>query len=151
QGAALVHYHARDPQTGAPSSDPGLYADVVRRIKKECDIITFPTLGASGLPTAEQRLTHIRGMGKDPATKPHGIPVDMLTTILDRYDPDSRRFVTNGDRTYLNTINMLNYLCRNARAVGVKPVAMIWNVAGVRLTEAFREMGLYEEPLMCEL
>jgi uncharacterized protein (DUF849 family) len=75
----------------------------------------------------------------------------MLTTILDRYDPDRREIVTSGERIYLNTTKMLRYLCENARAAGVKPVAMMWNVAGVRLTEAFLEMGLYEEPLMCEL
>jgi uncharacterized protein (DUF849 family) len=150
-GASVVHYHAREPDTGAPSSDPDLYADVVRRIKKECDLITFPTLGASMLPTAEGRLAHILEMAKDPATRPDCIPVDMLTTNLDRYDRERREIVTSGDRVYLNTVNMLRYLCESARAVGVKPVAMIWNIAGIRLTEAFVEMGLYEDPLMCEL
>jgi uncharacterized protein (DUF849 family) len=150
-GATVVHYHAREPESGAPSSDPDLYADVVRRIKKECDLITFPTLGASLLPTAEERLAHILEMAKDPAIRPDCIPVDMLTTNLDRYHRGHRKIVTSGDRVYLNTVNMLRYLCESARAAGVKPVSMIWNVAGIRLTEAFLEMGLYEEPLMCEL
>jgi 3-keto-5-aminohexanoate cleavage enzyme len=150
-GASVVHYHARDPETGAQSCDPELYADVVRRIKKECDMITFPTLGASLLPTAEERLAHIVEMAKDPATRPDCIPVDMLTTNLDRYDSERREIITSGDRIYLNTTNMLRYLCENARAVGVKPISMIWNTAGARLTHEFLEMGLYEEPLVCEL
>ncbi|WP_063824960.1 3-keto-5-aminohexanoate cleavage protein [Nocardia pseudovaccinii] len=151
QGASIVHYHARDPETGAKSADTELYADTVRRIKKECDLITFPTLGAAMLPTPAERLAHIVEMAKDPATKPDCIPVDMLTTNLGSYDANSKQFTGSGDQIYLNTPNILRQLCEESRAVGVKPVSMMWNVAGVRLTEAFVEMGLYDEPLLCEL
>jgi len=150
QGASVVHYHARAPKTGAPSADVELYADVVRRIKNESDLITMPTLGANMLPTAEERLAHIMEMARDPATKPDCIPVDMLTTNMGIFDPQVKQFRT-GDRIYLNTIDMLAYLCETVRSVGVKPVSMMWNVAGVRLTEAFLEMGLYDEALYCEL
>ena len=149
-GASVVHYHAREPGTGLMSSDPELYAEVVRRVKKECDIITFPTLGASMLPTVKERLAHIVQMAKDPATKPDCVPADMLTTNMDLYDSEHKRFRSSGDRIYLNTTNMLRELCETTRAVGVKPVAMMWNIAGIRLTRAFIEMGLFEEPLMCE-
>jgi uncharacterized protein (DUF849 family) len=150
-GASIVHYHARDPETGAKSSSVELYADVVRRIKKECDLVTFPTLGAAMLPTAAERLAHIIEMAKDAATKLDCIPVDMGTTNLDRYDVDGRKFIGNGDQVYLNTTNTLIQLCAQSRAAGVRPVSMIWDLAGVRLTEAFAEMGLYDQPLLCEV
>ena len=151
KGASIVHYHARDPKTGKPSSDPQLYADTVRRISQKCDLITMPTLGASLLDTAEERVAHILQMAKDSATKPDCVPVDMVTTNLDRYDPKLKDFTT-GDHVYLNTTNMLKHICQAVRAVGVKPVSMIWDVPGVRLTEAFIDMGLYDDnPLYCEL
>ena len=151
QGASIVHYHARDPETGKPSSDPDLYAATVWRIKQECDLITMPTLGASMLATAEERVAHIVEMAKDPATKPDCVPVDMVTTNLDRYDPNVKDF-TSDEHVYLNTTNMLKHICRAVRTVDVKPVSMIWDVPGVRLTEAFIDMGLYEDdPLYCEL
>jgi 3-keto-5-aminohexanoate cleavage enzyme len=149
-GASVVHYHAREPETGKPSTDPALYAEVVRRVKKECDIITFPTLGAAMLPTVDERLRHIVQMASDPATKPDCVPADMLTTNIDFYDRERKRFRGSGDRIYLNTTNMLRELCEKTRAIGVRPVAMMWNIAGIRLTQAFIEMGLFEEPLMCE-
>lgn len=149
-GAAIVHYHARNPETGAKSSDVELYADTVRRIKNECDMLTFPTLGAAMLPTAEQRMAHIVEMARDPATKPDMIPVDMLTTNFAWYDQAKREFVGRGDQIYLNTTDILRYLCEKSREVGVKPMAMLWNVPSIRLTEAFLEMGLYDEPLVCE-
>ncbi|MGF7234641.1 MAG: 3-keto-5-aminohexanoate cleavage protein [Frankia sp.] len=150
QGASVVHYHARDPETGAQSAQVDLYADVVRRIKRESDLITFPTLGASMLPTVEERVAHIVEMAKDPATKPDCIPVDMLTSNMDRYDADRKAFVSD-ERVYLNTTKMLMDLCETVSAVGVQPVPMMWNIAGVRLTEAFLDMGIYQEPLFCEL
>jgi 3-keto-5-aminohexanoate cleavage enzyme len=150
EGASVVHYHARDPESGAPSADAELYADVVRRIKKECDLITMPTLGASMLPTVAARVAHIVEMAHDPTTKPDCIPVDMLTTNVDIYDAAREDFRT-GEWVYTNTTTMLKELCETVTALGVKPVAMMWDVAGVRLTEAFLDMGLYQAPLFCEL
>lgn len=150
-GASMVHFHARDPETGAKSPKVELYAEAVRRIKQESDLITFPTLGAAMLPTAEARMAHIVEMARDPATRPDCIPVDMLSTNLDRYDQGRGEFSSPGDLVYLNTANTLRDLCVMAREAGVKPVSMMWNVPGVRLTEAFLEMNLYDEPLLCEL
>jgi uncharacterized protein (DUF849 family) len=150
-GASVVHYHAREPESGKPSTNPELYAEVVRRVKRDCDIIIFPTLGASMLPTVDERIAHIVQMAKDPATRPDCVPADMLTSNIDWYDRERKCFRGTGDRVYLNTTRMLQELCEKTRAIGVKPVAMMWNIAGIRLTQAFIEMGLFEEPLMCEL
>lgn len=149
-GASVVHFHGRDPETGAASSSVELYSDTVRRIKDACDMIVVPTLGASLLPTAEERLAHILEMAKDPATKPDAIPVDMGTTNMDRYDRERKDFITD-ERVYLNTTKTLKYLCQASSEVGVKPAAMMWDVPAVRLTEAFVDMGLYTEPLFCEI
>jgi 3-keto-5-aminohexanoate cleavage enzyme len=150
-GASIVHYHARDPKTGAKASAVALYAEVVRLIRNETDMITFPTLGAAMLPSAEERLHHIVEMAKNPATKPDLIPVDMTSCNMDWYDPIEHRFRGSGDQIYVNTTNILRYLCENSRAQGVKPVSMLWNVASIRLTEAFIAMGIYQAPLLCEL
>lgn len=150
-GASMVHYHAREAETGAKSTDPEVYADTVRRIKKESDIITFPTLGAALTKTASDRLAHIVHMAGDPWAKPDCVPVDMGTTNLTRYDPARKEFTGDGDQIYLNTTNILQQLCKETRAIGVKPVSMIWDHAGVGLTEAFQEIGLYENPLLCEI
>jgi uncharacterized protein (DUF849 family) len=150
QGASIVHFHARNPRTGAPANDPALYADVVRLIKDRCDIITFPTLGAHKAPSVGDRLAHIIAMSNDPSTRPDCIPVDMLTTNMAVYNSESDDF-ENGDSIYSNTIGALRHICEQAAAVGVKAVAEIWNVASVRCTQAFIEMGLFVQPVYCEL
>jgi 3-keto-5-aminohexanoate cleavage enzyme len=150
-GASIVHYHARHPETGEKSSDIELYTDVVRRIKNECDMLTFPTLGAAMLPTAKERLAHIVKMAGDPATKPDLIPIDMTSVNLTWHNKAARRFEGDGNLLYRNTIDILRDLCVGSRAVGVMPVSMLWNVSSIRLTEAFLDMNLYPKPLLCEL
>ncbi|MGH3032910.1 MAG: 3-keto-5-aminohexanoate cleavage protein [Gaiellaceae bacterium] len=45
-GAAVVHVHVREPQTGKPSADLGLFKEVVAGISERCDAIVQPTTGA---------------------------------------------------------------------------------------------------------
>ena len=87
-GASIVHYHARDPETGAPSSDPGLYAETVRAIRARCDAIIMPTLGANTVTDLDERIGHIEAMAKDDATR-----ADVLSCLEER---DRQRFAPQG-------------------------------------------------------
>jgi len=77
-GAAIVHCHVRDPETGVPSRDPKLYREVTERIRDaDVDVVLNLTAGMGGdmvfgppsapLPlndatdmvSAEERLAHI--------------------------------------------------------------------------------------------
>src|SRR6201986_2373422 len=78
-GAAVVHIHVRDPETGRGARDPGLYRDVVERVRAaDGDVVLNLTAGMGGdlvlgsaeapLPLnaggtdmagAEERLTHV--------------------------------------------------------------------------------------------
>jgi uncharacterized protein (DUF849 family) len=54
-GAAIVHLHARDPQTGAPSCDPDLFAQFVPEIAARSDaIINISTGGGLGMALEER-------------------------------------------------------------------------------------------------
>ncbi len=150
EGASIIHYHARDPKTGAPAADPKLYADTVRRIKDKSDLITMPTLGAWWMPSPEARIAHIVEMAKDPQTKPEFGPIDMATSNVDTYDPTTKRYTTN-ETVYLNTTKTWQYFAETMNSVGVKPMPAIWAVPSIRATQAFVEMGLFKEPLYCEL
>lgn len=48
-GAAVVHCHVRDPETGAPSRDPALYREVTERIRNSgTDVVLNLTAGMGG-------------------------------------------------------------------------------------------------------
>ena len=150
EGASIIHYHARDPQTGAPASDPQLYADTVRRIKDKSDVISMPTLGAWWMPSPEARIAHIVEMAKDPSTKPELGPIDMATGNVDMFDSEAKQFATD-ETVYMNTTKTWQFFAETMKSVGVKPIQALWHVGSVRSTQAFVEMGLFEEPLYCEI
>ena len=55
-GAAILHLHARDPETGQPTADPDVFMQFLPRIKRECDAVINITTGGSSLMTLEERL-----------------------------------------------------------------------------------------------
>lgn len=44
-GAAIIHLHARDPETGMPTTDKAVYGQFLPRIKQRCDAIINITTG----------------------------------------------------------------------------------------------------------
>ena len=146
EGASIIHYHARDPHSGAPSSDTALYAETARLIKAHSDLIVMPTLGAWTLPSPEARMCHIIEMAKDPATRPDFAPIDMGTSNVDVYDAKSQGYLSD-DVVYMNPTRTLRYFAETIRASSVRPYMALWNVSAIRVTEAFVESGLFERPL----
>ena len=54
-GAAILHLHARDPQTGRPTPDPKVFMQFLPRIKQACDAVLNMTTGGSVKMTVEER------------------------------------------------------------------------------------------------
>src|SRR5210317_1898263 len=55
-GAAILHLHARDPETGQPTADPDVFMQFLPRIREQSDAIINITTGGSSLMTLEERL-----------------------------------------------------------------------------------------------
>jgi uncharacterized protein (DUF849 family) len=54
-GAAIVHVHVRDPATGRPSAELGLFEEVIAGIRDRCNAIVQPTTGGGVGMTIEER------------------------------------------------------------------------------------------------
>lgn len=55
-GASILHLHARDPETGAPASDPDLFAQFLPRIHEATDAVLNLTTGGGLTMTVQDRL-----------------------------------------------------------------------------------------------
>jgi uncharacterized protein (DUF849 family) len=55
-GAAMIHLHARDPETGQPDQSPALFAEFLPRIKQSTDAILNITTGGGLGMSLDQRL-----------------------------------------------------------------------------------------------
>jgi len=55
-GAAIIHLHARDPETGKPSPDPRLFMQFLPRIKQQTDAVMNVSTGGGLSMSLEERL-----------------------------------------------------------------------------------------------
>jgi 3-keto-5-aminohexanoate cleavage enzyme len=149
-GAAIVHFHARDPLTGAPSTAVDLYGETARQIRERCDAVVMPTLGAGTLPDPADRVRHIVDLAGDPERRADLAPIDLGTFNLDPYDRASRSFRVD-DLVYHNPVRTLLYLAGAINGAGVKPMAALWSVGSVRMLEALVHRGTFTEPVYAQL
>jgi uncharacterized protein (DUF849 family) len=59
-GAAIVHLHARDPRTGAPTADPEVFMRFLPRIKAETNAVVNITTGGAMSMSIDDRLAAAR-------------------------------------------------------------------------------------------
>lgn len=149
-GASVVHYHARDPESGAPSTELALYAEAARAIRARCDAIVMPTLGASTVTDLDLRIGHIEAMAEDPATRAELAPLDLASLSLAMWQEGMPR-VAGDELVYHNSVGTLKTLAARAAAVGARPMAAIWNVASLRLLEAFCRTDVFPGTVFAEL
>lgn len=148
QGASIIHYHARTPDGGS-SAEADEYIAIERAIRERCDVITMPTLGAL-MAAPPGRISHIEAMARYPETRPDCVPIDVISTNMALYSDETGDF-RGEERVYENSVATLKRLCDGVKAVGVKPVAMLWNTASIRVTEVLKERGYFDDPLYCEI
>lgn len=55
-GAAIVHLHARDPQTGRPDQSPDAFAPFLKVIKQRSDVVVNITTGGAPTMVVEERV-----------------------------------------------------------------------------------------------
>jgi 3-keto-5-aminohexanoate cleavage enzyme len=142
-GAAIVHFHARKPD-GEPAHDTDLYAEAIRLIREQSDILVHPTLGQVSVQgNAVHRTKHIANL-VDMGLKPDFVPVDTGSTNIDRFVGAADGFATN-DKVYANSVETLLEFVATFRELGVRPQFISWTIAFTRLFDALAEMGEVDE------
>src|SRR4051794_21552996 len=118
EGAAIVHFHARG-EGGSPLHTVDAYAEIIRKIRQKSDILVHPTLGwFSNDRDPEGRIACVTTLALDLATKPDFAPIDVGSTNLETYDPETRSF-SYTDRVYINRTDTLELYARKFRQSGI--------------------------------
>ncbi|MEW1815914.1 3-keto-5-aminohexanoate cleavage protein [Streptomyces diastaticus] len=151
-GAAVVHIHVRDPETGDPSRDPKLYREVVERIKETgTDIVINLTAGMGGdlVIDPDDPLTHLPGTDLVGGLErlPH---VEDLLPDICTLDCGSLNF-GDGSNLYVSTPDMLRAGARRIQELGVRPELEIFDTGQLWFAKQLLAEGLLDDPTVFQL
>jgi uncharacterized protein (DUF849 family) len=154
-GAAVVHIHVRDPDTGKGARDPHLYKEVVDRIRTSgVDVVLNLTAGMGGdlvlggdeapLPPADDG-TDLVGATERLAH------VELLLPEICTLDCGTMNFASGGDYVMVNSPGVLRAMAKRVQELGVRAELEVFDTGHlVQVKELIRD-GLIDEPVMIQL
>lgn len=153
-GAAVVHCHVRDPETGAPSRRNDLYREVTERIRDaEVDVVLNLTAGMGGdmiFGNTEQPLP-LNSVGTDMvgATERVSHVAECLPEIC-TLDCGTMNF-SLGDYVMTNTPSMLRAMGKMMTDLGVRPEIEAFDTGHLWFAKQLVEEGMIEDPVLIQL
>ena len=147
-GAAIVHIHVREPDSGKPSRRVDLYRGVVERIRSsDVDVIINLTTGMGG----------DLFLGPDDAPMNFGDDTDcvgMMERIkhveellpeICSLDCGSFNYA-EGNYVYISTPNMLEQGAKRLQEIGVKPELEVFELGQLSFAKYMMTQGLLDSP-----
>jgi len=146
-GAAQVHIHVRDPQTGRPSMDVGLYDEVIRRIRAQNrEVIINLTTGPGGRYVPSEAEPRVAGPGTTL------LPPEKRVEHIARLRPDvcslDLNTMNSGAEVVINTPRNVRVMAGVIREAGVKPELEIFDSGDIHLARDLIADGTLDGPGM---
>jgi uncharacterized protein (DUF849 family) len=152
-GAAVVHCHVRDPQTGAPSRDPKLYRELTERIRDaNTDVVLNLTAGMGGdmvfgPPSAPLPLQSGTDMG---SAESRMQPIADCLPEICTLDCGTMNFA-EADYVMTNTPGMLREMAGMMASLGVKPEIEVFDTGHLWFAKQLAAEGLIDDPVLIQL
>ncbi|WP_122074173.1 3-keto-5-aminohexanoate cleavage protein [Pseudophaeobacter sp. EL27] len=153
-GAAVVHCHVRDPETGAPSRDLALYREVTDRIRdSDTDVVLNLTAGMGGdmvFGDVENPLP-VNEAGTDMigATARMAHIAECLPEIC-TLDCGTMNFA-EADYVMTNTPGMLRAMGQMMADLGVKPEIEAFDTGHLWFAKELEKEGILQSPALVQL
>jgi uncharacterized protein (DUF849 family) len=149
-GAAIVHVHVRDPQTGAPSRDTQLFAEVHERIRAvNRELILNYTGGMGG-----DLWFDLKGGARIAENSDFVGAAERVQHVLDlrpdigSLDCGSLNF---GEMVYATTPNLLREILRLYNGVGVRAEIEVFELGHIEIASLLIDEGLVAPPPLFQL
>lgn len=151
-GAAIVHIHARDPKTGHPSSDAGIFGEILSGIKAKCDVVIGTTTGGGVGMTPSERLSVVTTFKPELASFNLGSMNFGLFPIAEsinnyRFDWEKSYIEGTKDFVFKNTFADLEYFCQEMERVGTKPEGEIYDVGHLYNVRYLTKRNFWKMPI----
>jgi len=154
-GAALVHIHARNPETGQPDQSPEAFEPILNKIKNACDVVVNITTGGAPTMLVEERLKPCAHFKPEVASLNMGSMNFGLYPMLSRFksfkhDWEEPYLAESDDRIFKNTFKDIENILTTCSANGTRFEIECYDIGHLYTLKHFVDRGLVQKPLFIQ-
>jgi 3,5-dioxohexanoate:acetyl-CoA acetone transferase len=154
-GAAILHLHARDPQTGRPDQTPEAFARFLPRIKQQTDAVINLTTGGSPFMSPQERVKPAAEFKPEIASLNMGSMNFGLFHLLDRYkefkfDWEREHLENSRDLVFRNSFKDIEYILSTCAKNGTRFEFECYDIGHLYNLKHFLDHGLVKPPLFVQ-
>ncbi len=155
-GAATVHLHARDPETGRPDMSPELFQVFCRQVHERCDAVICITTGGAPTMTPEERMVAVRALRPELASINMGSINFGLFPMMARikeyqFDWEKPYLENSKDLVFKNTFYDQERILKIMDDCGTKPELECYDVGHLYNTAYWADQGVIKPPFWIQL
>jgi len=154
-GAAIVHLHARNPETGQPDQDPALFKPFLDVIKQGSDVVINITTGGAPWMTVDERMRPAVRYQPEVASLNMGTMGFGLFPMLNRYkafkhDWEAKALEASRDLVFKNTYADIERLLSILSPMGIRFEFECYDTSHLYNLAHFLDRGLVKTPLFVQ-
>ena len=153
-GAAIVHLHARDPETGAPDQTPEAFGKFLPLIRQRSNVVVNLTTGGAPTMTIEERVRPAATFKPEVASLNLGSMNFGLFGMLDRFKDLrhewERTYLGNKDIIFRNTFGQVEYILTTCSGNDTRFEVECYDTAHLYNLKYFFDRGLVKAPLFIQ-
>lgn len=153
-GAAIVHLHARNPETGAPDQTPEAFGRFLSDVRAGADCVVNITTGGAPTMTIEERVRPAATFKPELASLNLGSMNFGLFGMLDRFKDLKhdweRTYLANKDIIFRNTFGQIEHILAVCSGNGTRFEFECYDTAHLYNLKYFFDRGLVKAPLFIQ-
>jgi uncharacterized protein (DUF849 family) len=154
-GAAVVHLHARDPETGRPDQTPEAFEPFLKVIKQRSACVLNLTTGGAPWMRVEERIAPAERFRPEVASLNMGSMNFGLYPMLNRFkefshDWEREHLENSRDLVFRNTFKDIEYVLETLGSAGTRFEFECYDISHLYNLAHFLDRGLVEPPLFVQ-
>ncbi|MFC1929829.1 3-keto-5-aminohexanoate cleavage protein [Chloroflexota bacterium] len=151
-GAAIVHYHVRDPETGRPVVRLELFREIATKIKERCPLVLCPTTGGGLGQTPQERTVQVADLKPELASFNMGPVMIAAHPMAKKYTDwkfswEKEYLESFHDFAFINTYKTLEEFATIMNENGTKPECEVYEIGMLNNVAYFIDQGVLKEPV----
>ena len=154
-GAAILHLHARDPETGKPDQTPEAFAHFLPRIRQQTNAVINLTTGASPFMSVAERAKPAEIFRPEIASLNMGSMNFGLFPLLGRYKEfrfawEREHLENSRDLVFRNSFKDIEYILATCGKNGTRFEFECYDIGHLYNLKHFLDRGLVQPPLFVQ-